>query len=114
MQYLPKEATKIELENTTVDFYKYNENNITYYYFDTSLVPAPEPMVNAMIGLQLVDDNTKLVMINHKPPIALFPKIQKNYSYDINELDRETYKIIFSYKKGTIQKTNFSENNCLG
>ncbi len=33
----------------------------------------PEPMVNAMAGLRLLDNsNKKLIMINHKTPGGLF------------------------------------------
>lgn len=114
MEQLPKEAQKIELENGTVDFYKYIQDGITYYYFDTSMFGPPEPMVNAMVGLQLLDENSKLIMINHKPPMGLFPKIQQNYSYDIEELEDGNHKIIFTLKVGTKNKVDFSQNSCAG
>ena len=80
MSLLPKDAKKLELENSTVDFYEYIKDGLTFYQFDTSECGPPEPMVNAMAGLQLLDNaNKRLIMINHKPPMGLFPKIQKNY-----------------------------------
>lgn len=114
MTQLPENAEKIELEGSTVDFYKYIQNEITYYHFDTSDRGAPEPMVNAMTGLQLLKDNEKLVMINHKPPMGLFPKIQQNYNYLIEELEDGRHKVTFSYKEGSNPETDFSQNTCAG
>lgn len=112
---LLKNAKKIEVEGSTVDFYKYNENETTNYYFDTSDFGVPEPMVNAMAGLQLLKNNSsKLIMINTKPPMGLFPKIQQDYRYDIQETEDGKYKIIFSLKEGCTNQTDFTNNSCSG
>ncbi len=59
----------------------------------------PAPMVNAMCGLKLLDSSDKkLVMINHKPPMGLFPKIEDKYAYVIEELEDGRHKIIFGVK----------------
>ena len=114
MQLLPTDAKKIEVAASTVDFFEYIQDGITYYYFDTSDYGPPEPMVNAMAGLQLIKENSKLVMINHKPPMGLFPKIQHNYSYNIDELEDGRHMVTFSYKTGSSPKTDFSQNTCAG
>jgi len=114
MQLLPNDAKKIEIEGSTVDFYTFIKDGIINYYFDTSEVGPPEPMVNAMAGLQLLDKNSKLVMINHKPPMGLFPKIQQNYTYEIEEIEDGKHIIIFTYKSNTRQQTDFSQNTCAG
>lgn len=112
MSLLPKDAKKIELANSTVDFYEYIEDGLTYYYFDTSLCGPPEPMVNAMLGLQLLDSsNKRLVMINHKAPGGLFPKIEQNYSYEVSEVG-DLAKVVFAFKDGTQNTTDFSSNKC--
>ena len=59
MQLLPADAKKIEIEGATVDFYTFIQDGTTNYYFDTSECGPPEPMVNAMAGLQLLDENSK-------------------------------------------------------
>ena len=46
--------TKIEVMGSTVDFYTFTQENTVFYYFDTSLTGAPEPMINAMRGLELI------------------------------------------------------------
>jgi hypothetical protein len=114
MQLLPDNAEKIEIAGSTVDFYKSIQNGTTSYYFDTSECGPPEPMVNAMAGLQLLDENSKLIMINHKPPMGLFPKIQQNYDYLIEEIENGMHSVTFTFKKGTNQKTDFTQNTCAG
>ena len=54
-----KDMTKIEVLDASVDFYKYEENSLTYYFFDSSLTTPPDPMVNALLGLQLLDNKNK-------------------------------------------------------
>jgi len=114
MQLLPDNAEKIEIAGSTVDFYKFIQDGITSYYFDTSECGPPEPMVNAMAGLQLLDENSKLIMINHKPPMGLFPKIQQNYNYLIEEIENGMHSVTFTSKTGTNQETDFSQNTCAG
>ncbi|PLY08856.1 MAG: hypothetical protein C0625_01455 [Arcobacter sp.] len=112
MYKLPNEAKKISLEGSTVDFFEYIKNNIKYYYFDTSLTSPPDPMVNAMIGLQLLDnENKRLIMINHSIPNALFTRVSTNFEYEIEETSG-TIKIEFKYKTSSILETDFSNNKC--
>lgn len=114
MSHIPKDAKKINITGSTVDFFELKQNDITFYYFDTTLSVPPEPMINAMAGLQLLDNHSKLIMINHKPPMGLLPRIQQNYNYEIEELDDGNHKMIFTYKNGTKNQTNFSHNSCSG
>lgn len=112
---LPHNAKKLEFQNSTVDFFEFEQDEFTYYYFDCSFCSAPEPMINAMIGLRLIDDsNKKLVMINHSEPSGLFPKIKENYNFNVTELDDGNVQIIFSYKAGTTPQTDFEDNHCNG
>ena len=114
MQLLPDDAKKVEIEGSTVDFYKFIKDGITNYYFDTSKCGPPEPMVNAMLGLQLLDANSKLIMINHKPPMGLFPKIQQNYNYLIEEIEDGMHSVTFTSKIDKKQETDFYQNTCAG
>jgi hypothetical protein len=114
MEFIINDAEKIVVEGSTVDFYKQILDGTSYYYFDTSKCGPPEPMVNAMAGLQLLDENSKLLMMNHKPPMGLFPKIQKNFSYEIEELSNGYHQITFSTKTGSKQETDFTQNSCAG
>ncbi|MEA3384571.1 MAG: hypothetical protein U9Q20_07890 [Campylobacterota bacterium] len=113
MTQLPNDSTKINIDGATTDFYTYIENNITKYYFDTS-DGSGHPMVNAMAGLQALPNDAELIMINHHAPSGLFPKIEANYDYTVEELIDGTSKMVFTYKKDTIQQTDFKDNKCGG
>ena len=111
------ELTKTELEvmGATVPFYTYTIEDTQYFEFDTSKCGPPDPMVNAMAGLKLIDDsNKKLVMINHKFPGGLIGKIGENYSHEKEELADGRVKIIFSYIAGESEKADLTKNSCAG
>ena len=113
MNVLPQEATKITVDGSTVDFYTYKKENSTYYQFDTSMTGPPEPMVNAMAGLNLIDgSDKKLVMINHKSPGGLLAKIGENYDIDEEAIDEGKVKLTFSYRSGASEAADLSDNSC--
>ncbi|XPV68055.1 MAG: hypothetical protein ACNI25_12175 [Halarcobacter sp.] len=107
-------AKKIEVENSSVDFFEFEKDGLTYYYFDSSITTPPHPMVNAMLGLKLLDNPKKrLLMRNHQKPMGLFPKIKENFEYEILEED-EDILIEFKYKQGTTLNVDFNDSNCQG
>jgi len=113
MGLLPQEATQISVDGSTVDFYTYMSENNTYYQFDTSMTGPPEPMVNAMAGLNLIDGaDKKLVMINHKSPGGLIAKIGENYDIAEEAIDGGKVKLTFSYKSGSSESADLSDNSC--
>lgn len=113
MSLLPSDAKKIEIENSTVDFFEFIENGLTVYYFDSSECAPPEPMINAMLGLQLLDDgNKKLVMINHKAPGGLFPKIENDFNFEVSNIEDNKVKVEFNSKNYSNVTTDFTQNTC--
>lgn len=105
---------KIEVLGSTVDFFKSIENGLTTYQFDTSKCGPPYWMVNAMAGLQLLDGNSQLVMINHKSPGGLFPKISAEFQYTEEKTEDGNAKIIFTRKADAKNSTDFTQNTCSG
>jgi len=106
---------KIEVAGATVDFYKYQDGDLEVYEFDTSKCGPPEPMVNAMAGLKLVDGaGKKLVMINHKKPMGLLDKIGKNFNIADRALDDGRVALEFTYKDGESDKANLNDASCGG
>lgn len=103
---------KIEVLGSTVDFFKEIEDGLTTYIFDTSMCGPPEPMVNAMAGLQLLDEKSQLVMINHKAPAGLFPKVQDEFDFQQENTENGKVKIIFTKKSNSSNTTDFSQNSC--
>ena len=115
MSLLPNNAKEIEVAGATVEFFEYVENGLTIYQFDTSMTGPPEPMVNAMAGLKLINTTNKaLVMINHKSPGGLFNKIGESYSYESQDLDDGKIKITFKYIAGESENMDFTNNSCSG
>ncbi len=104
---------EITLEGATVLFYKETIDGILTYTFDSSRCGHPEPMINAMIGLQTIKDNEKLIMINSKAPAGLFPKVENDFNYEVEELENGIFQITFT-KKGDVSSTDFSDRGCGG
>ena len=114
MSLIPQNATELALEGATVPFYSYEKDGVEYLQFDTSKTGHPEPMVNAMVGLQNLKDGQKLVMINHKPPMGLFPKIENDFDYTVEEISTDLYAMTFSKKADAAGSTNFNDTACNG
>ena len=109
------EKKEIEVMGATVPFFTYTIEETQYFEFDTSKCGPPDPMVNAMAGLKLIDGpNKKLVMINHKFPGGLIGKIGENYDYEKEELDDGRVKLVFSYVAGESEKADLTQNSCGG
>lgn len=112
---LSADAKKIQLDDASVDFYEYIQDGLKCYYFDSSECGPPDPMVNAMLGLQLLENTTdRLVMVNHKAPGGLFPKIQNDFSYEIFNLEDGRAQVVFALKNEKSINTDFTSNSCAG
>jgi uncharacterized protein (DUF2249 family) len=114
MNNLPQNAQEIELEGATVPFFKYEENGVTFMQFDSSKCGHPEPMINAMTGLQAIIDGEKLVMINSKAPMGLFPKIEDEFTFELEELENGNAKVTFTKRSEDKSKTDFEDTGCGG
>lgn len=51
--------TELEVMGATVPFFTYTIEEAQYFEFDTSKCGPPDPMVNAMAGLKLIDNANK-------------------------------------------------------
>lgn len=111
MSELNREA--IEVEGSNVPFFTYTLGEDQVFEFDTSKCGPPDPMVNAMAGLKLLDaPNKKVVMINHKKPGGLISKIGENYDIETENMEDGRVKLTFSYKSGESEKANLADNTC--
>lgn len=103
----------IEVEGANVPFFTYALEENQIFEFDTSKCGPPDPMVNAMAGLRLLDAaNKKLVMINMTKPGGLISKIGENYDIETEKLADGRVKMTFSYKTGESEKADLSDNTC--
>ena len=114
MSNIPNEATKIEVEGSTVDFFELAKDGQSTYYFDTSKEGPPHPMVNAMSGLKLIKNTAnKLVMINHKMPGGLFSKLEADVAHIAQELDGGLVQVTFSSINAGVD-SDLSQSSCHG
>jgi hypothetical protein len=114
MNLIPEGAIQTEITGATVPFYRYEIDGQKYLQFDSSLCGHPEPMINAMSGLQNLADDEKLIMINSKAPMGLFPKIEADFSNEVEELSDSKFKITFTKKSASSNNTNFNDTACNG
>jgi hypothetical protein len=105
----------IEVTGANVPFFTYMDGETQVFEFDTSKCGPPDPMVNAMSGLALIDgENKRLEMINHKKPMGLLNKIGENFTITDEEIDGGLVRITFSYKSGASEEANLADKNCHG
>lgn len=91
---MKKELIKVPL--ATLDFYKYENDGLTYYEFNATECSPPEPMINAINGLKmLTNKNERLVGLFFHEPFPLFDKIPSTFSYESTELKSGDFEIVF-------------------
>jgi len=94
---LHKELVKIP--RTTLDFYRYEKDGLIFYEFDATKSLAPEPMMNAMVGLEMIKNkNERLVGIFFHQPMPLLQRIEAYFSYEAKELENGDFSIVFQRK----------------
>ncbi len=94
---IPKE--RIDLPGATLPFFKYEENDLTYFEFNASKSDLPIPMVNAMRGLELIKEpEDRLLMINMQEPVGLYPRIANEFEWDVTVLENGDMQIVFKLK----------------
>ncbi|NCD11683.1 MAG: hypothetical protein EOL93_03960 [Epsilonproteobacteria bacterium] len=105
----------LHVNDATVPFFTYTHDGIEYIEFDTSMCVPPEPMVNAMLALELLDaPHKKVVMINHRSPVGLLAKVSDFYTIDVTDLGEGKQKLVFSYKEGVSEKADLTQKHCAG
>lgn len=90
----------IEVPRTTLDFYKYEEDGLTYYEYDATGCQPPEPMVNTMVGLSLLKSkNDRLVGIFFHEPFPLYDRIPLTISHEAKQLESGDFRITFKLEE---------------
>ena len=88
----------VKIPKTTLDFYKYKKDKLTFYEFDATNSCAPEPMMNAMIILSIIKDNERVIGTFFHKPMPLLQKISKYFDYESTELKNGDFRIVFKKK----------------
>lgn len=90
----------IEVPRATLDFYKYEEDGLTYYEYDVTGCQPPEPMVNTMVGLSLLkSENDRLVGIFFHEPFPLYDRIPLTISHEAAQLESGNFRITFKLEE---------------
>lgn len=93
------EKEKVEVPKATLDFYKYEEDALTFYEFDATECSPPEPMVNAIHGLRMLkNENDRMVGIFFHEPTPLFERTQNSFTHEVTELENGDVKVVFKKK----------------
>jgi len=86
----------VEIPGATLAFKCYEKDGLTFYEFDATECDPPEPMVNTMRGLSLLQsENDRLVGIFFHEPFPLYARIPLTITYNATELSSGDYEIIF-------------------
>ncbi len=110
-----EKTSELKLSGVTVPFVAFEKGGVEYFGFDSRECVPPEPMVNAMIGLKLLDaENKKLIMVNHRLPVGLLAKIEEFYDIKTEELENGAVKLTFSFIKGKSEGADLSNSSCAG
>ncbi len=94
MDIMEKELITVPM--ATLDFYKYEEDGLTFYEFNATECQPPEPMVNTMHGLRMIEsENDRLVGIFFHEPTPLFAKTASHFAHESIELESGDFRITF-------------------
>lgn len=86
----------IEVQGATLDFYKYEEDGLTYFEFNATRCQPPEPMINAISGIRLLkSENDRLVGIFFHEPFPLYERIPLTIGHEAQELENGDIKVTF-------------------
>jgi len=89
----------IEIPLTTLKFYRYKKDGITYIEYDARECTPPEPMVNTIHALKMLQDKqTKLVGKFFHEPFPLFERVSSHFSYESKALESGDFEITFMKK----------------
>lgn len=86
----------VEVPSTTLPFYTYEEDGLTFFEFNATECSPPEPMVNTIKGLSLLkNESDRLVGLYFHEPFPLYERIPFTISHEAVELDNGNIKVIF-------------------
>ena len=86
----------VQIPRATLDIFKYELDGLIFYEFDATACQPPEPMVNTMVCLSLLqDENFRLVAAFFHEPTPLFEKTSVKYSHEATELESGDFRVVF-------------------
>ncbi|MFT5660728.1 MAG: hypothetical protein ACI9TV_001370 [Sulfurimonas sp.] len=91
---------KIEVPRATLDIYSYEKDELRFFEFDATRCQPPEPMVNTMLCLGLIEnENDRLLGKFFHEPAPLYDKVADKFTHSATELESGDFEIIFQLKE---------------
>ena len=88
----------IEVPRATLDIYTYEKDGIQIYEFDATECSPPEPMVNTIVVLEMLQNiDDRLIVTFFHEPLPLYERLSQTFSYESQEL--ENGDIIVTFRK---------------
>jgi uncharacterized protein (DUF2249 family) len=86
----------IVVPRATLDIYNYTEDGLNFYEFDATECSPPEPMVNTIVVLEMLqDEHDRLLVRFFHEPVPLYERLSQNFSYESRELENGDFEVIF-------------------
>ena len=89
----------VQIPHATLEFYRYEKDDLVFYEFDASESQSPEPMVNSICALQFIKQkNERVVGVFFHEPFPLYQKISKHFDYESFEMENGNFVVTFKRK----------------
>jgi hypothetical protein len=88
----------IIVPRATLDVYNYQDNGLNIYEFNATKCSPPEPMVNAIVVLEMLkNENDRLIVMFFHEPLPLYERLLQTFTHESKEL--ESGDIMVTFKK---------------
>lgn len=89
----------ITVPRATLDIYNYQENGLNIYEFNATQCEPPEPMVNTVVCLKLLKNETDVLQVTFfHEPTPLYERTSQNFSHTSQELESGDVLVTFRKK----------------
>lgn len=86
----------VEVMGATLPFYQYEKDDLTFFEFNATECSPPEPMVNTIKGLSLLQSsNDRLVGLFFHEPFPLYQRIPFTIAHEAVELENGDFQVTF-------------------
>ena len=87
---------QVDVPSATLPFYMHEKDGLTIYEFDATECTPPEPMVNTIKGLTLLQSETdRLEVLFFHEPFPLYERIPFTIAHEAEEFKNGDIKVTF-------------------
>ena len=86
----------ITVPRATLEIYNYQEDGLNVYEFDATECSPPEPMVNTIVTLEMLKNETDILRAKYfHEPFPLYERLANNFSHESQELESGDFLVTF-------------------